>query len=80
MLVPVGYDNFIESTQVVALLRPDSAPVRKMKNRAAESHKLIDATCGHKTRTVIVLANSHICLCAVTPQTLRERLESSDVV
>ena len=75
MLVHIGYDNFIESDQVVAILRPDSAPVRKMKNRAAENHKLLDATCGHKTRTVIVLANSHLCLCAVTPQTLKDRLD-----
>ena len=77
MLVHIGYDNFVEGDLVAALLKPDSAPTRKLKNHAAEKGRLINATSGHKTRAVIVLTNGQVVLCALTPQTLKERLDEA---
>ena len=75
MLVHVGYDNYVEGHLVVALLRPDGAPVRRLKREASEQNRLIHATSGHKTRTVLVLSTGQVLLSALTPQTLKERLD-----
>jgi len=72
-LVNIGYGNMVMATKVVAVLSPDSAPMRRLKDEAKERKMLIDATQGRKTRAIIITDSDHIILSAVQVETLMQR-------
>lgn len=73
MLVNIGYGNMVMASKVVAVLSPDSAPMRRLKEEAKERRMLIDATEGRKTRAVIITDSDHVILSAVQVETLMQR-------
>ena len=73
MLVNIGYGNMVMSTKVVAVLSPESAPMRRLKDDAKERNMLIDATQGRKTRSIIITDSDHVILSAVQVETLTQR-------
>ena len=73
-LVNIGYGNMVMASKVVAVLSPESAPMRRLKDEAKDRKMLIDATQGRKTRSVIVTDSDHVVLSAVQPETLALRL------
>lgn len=73
-LVHIGFGGIIASNRIVAILRPDSSPVRRMIRRARGEGAIIDMTYGRKTKAVIVLDSGHIALAAIQPETLASRL------
>lgn len=75
MFIPIGQDNFIERDRVVAVVPADSSPSKRLRRDAAEKSRLIDATGGRRTRSIIVLDDAHVVLCALQPDTLRARLD-----
>lgn len=69
-LVNIGYGNMVSSERLVAVVSPDSAPIKRMITDARDRGLLIDATYGRKTRSVIVTDSDHIILSAITPQSV----------
>lgn len=74
----MGYGNMIMSTKVVAVLSPESAPMRRLKDDAKERSMLIDATQGRKTRSIINADSNHVILSAVQVETLTQRFTGGE--
>ncbi|MEW6080173.1 MAG: DUF370 domain-containing protein [Thermodesulfobacteriota bacterium] len=72
-LLNVGFGNRIVAEEVVAIISSSSAPVKRMRNDAAEAGRLIDATQGRKTRSIIVMSSNHVVLSAINPDTVSQR-------
>jgi len=75
-LVNIGYGNMVMATKVVAVLSPDSAPMRRLKDEAKEQKRLLDATQGRKTRAIIITDSDHVILSAVQVETLMQRFSN----
>ncbi len=71
--VNIGYGNIVMASKVVAVLSPDSAPMRRIREDAKERKMLIDATQGRKTRAIIITDSDHVILSAVQVETLIPR-------
>jgi hypothetical protein len=71
--INIGYGNLVMASKVVAVLSPDSAPMRRLKDEAKERKMLIDATQGRKTRAIIITDSDHVILSAVQVETLMQR-------
>ena len=74
MMIPVGYENFVNSSFMVAILKPDSSPLKKLRLKAEDERMLINATSGRKARSLIVMKSNHIILSALQTETLKQRL------
>ena len=72
-LVNVGFGNMVSAQRLVAVIGPESAPVKRMIQEARGGGILIDATYGRKTRAVLVMASGHIVLTALQPETVAAR-------
>jgi len=72
--VNIGFGNLVASHRVVAIVTPGSAPMKRLREEAKNRERLIDATHGRKTRSIIVMDSNHIVLSAVQPETLCQRL------
>ena len=78
-LINIGYGNIISSEKMVAIVSPDSAPIKRMIQEAKETKNIIDATYGRKTRAVIIMDSGHIILSAVQPETVASRFDKGDI-
>ena len=74
-LVNVGYGNMASVSRLVAIVSPDAAPVRRMIQDARDGGRVIDATCGHKTRAVLVMDSGHVVLSPLLPETVAARID-----
>lgn len=75
-LLNVGYGNVVAAARVVAVVSPDSAPIKRFKDDARERGKLVDATQGRRTRSILVTDSDHVILSALSAETIAERLET----
>jgi len=74
-LLNVGFGHTVISSRIIAIVSPKSAPIKRLKEEAKATGKLVDATSGRQTRAVVVTDSGHIVLSAVMPSTLLARLE-----
>lgn len=74
-LLGVGYGNLVMASRVVAVVAPASAPMKRLREEAGQRGKLVDATQGRRTRSILVLDDDHIVLSAINPETIASRLE-----
>ena len=74
-LIHVGFGSLVSAGRVVAVVSPDSAPIKRMAQEARERGVLIDATYGRRTKSVIILDNDHLVLSALTTETIAARAE-----
>ncbi|MBQ4556673.1 MAG: DUF370 domain-containing protein [Clostridia bacterium] len=72
--INVGFGNMVAADRVVALVSPDSAPMKRLVSEARESGRIIDVTCGRRTRAIIVTDSDHVILSATQPETISNRL------
>lgn len=72
--INIGYGNYVQMDRIVAIISPDSAPIKRMVQNNRDSLNLIDATFGRKTRAVIIMDSKHIILSAIQTDTLNTRL------
>jgi len=77
-LINIGFGNIVSASRIVAIVSPESAPIKRTIQEARDRSMLIDATYGRRTRAVIVTDSDHIILSAVQPETVADRLESKD--
>lgn len=73
-LVNIGFGNLVSADKVVAVVSPESAPIKRMVQEARERGVLIDASYGRRTRAVLVMDNDHVVLSALQPETVANRL------
>ena len=74
-LVNIGFGNIVSADRIVAIVSPESAPIKRIIQDAKENKSVIDATYGRKTRAVLVMDSGHIILSAVQPETIASRLD-----
>jgi extracellular matrix regulatory protein A len=77
-LINIGYGNVVMANKVVAIVSPESAPIRRLIQEGKESGRLIDATYGRKTRAVIITDSQYIILSSVQPETVAHRFIDKD--
>ena len=74
-LVNIGFGNTVAADKIVAIVSPDSAPIKRMVQEAKDNGTAIDATFGRKTRAVLIMDSGHIILAAVQPETVAGRVD-----
>ncbi len=79
-LISVGYGNFVIAGRVVSIVNPASAPMRRLREDARLAGRLVDATQGRKTRSIIITDSNHVILSAVLAETLVQRLGASEEI
>lgn len=72
--INIGFGNMVSSDRIVAIVSPDSAPVKRLMQDAKDSGRVIDASCGRRTRAVIVTDSEHIIFSALQTETIANRL------
>ena len=77
-LVNIGFGNMVSANRLVAIVSPESAPIKRIIQDAKEKGMLIDATYGRRTRAVIITDSDHVILSAVQPETVANRLVDDD--
>ena len=77
-MINVGYGNLVMTSRVVAIISPQSAPMRRLREEASERGKLVDATQGRRTRSILVTDSDHVILSAINPETVASRLADSE--
>ena len=79
-LVNVGYGNMAAVNRLIAIISPEAAPIRRMVQDARDAGRVIDATCGHKTRAVLVTDSEHVILSPLLPETVAARIDGKNEV
>ena len=77
-LINIGFGNIVSANRLVAIVSPESAPIKRMVQEARDRGMLIDATYGRRTRAVIITDSDHIILSAVQPETVAHRVSIKD--
>lgn len=77
-LINIGFGNIVSANRLIAIVGPDSAPIKRTIQEARENGRLIDATYGRRTRAVIITDSEHVILSAVQPETVAHRLDVKD--
>ncbi len=76
--INIGFGNIVSANRMIAIVSPDSAPIKRIIQDARDDGRLIDATYGRRTRAVIIMDSDHVILSAVQPETVANRLETDD--
>lgn len=75
-LIHIGFGNVVNTEKIIAIVSPDSAPIKRLVQKAKESGMAIDATQGRKTKAVLIMENSQIVLSALLPETISGRAQA----
>lgn len=75
-LINIGFGNMVSANRLVAIVSPESAPIRRIITKAKESNMLIDATYGRRSRAVLITDSEHVILSPVQPETIANRISS----
>ena len=73
-LLNIGFDNVVAAERIIAVVSAEPSPIKRLRESAGRHQKLIDATNGRRTRTVIVTDSDHVVLSSLQPETVAERL------
>lgn len=79
-LINIGFGNIVAANRIIAIVSPESAPIKRLITEARDRGMLIDATYGRRTRAVIIADSEHVILSAVQPETVKHRLHSKESV
>ena len=73
-LINIGFGNIVSAGRIIAVVSPDSAPIKRIVQEARDSERLIDASYGRRTRSVVIMDSDHVVLSAVQPETIAHRM------
>ena len=76
-LVNIGFGNIVSANRIIAIVSPESAPIKKMVQEAKDKGTAIDATYGRRTRAVVITDSDHLILSALQPETVASRLDKN---
>lgn len=79
-LINIGFGNLVSADRVIAVVAPESAPVKRMMQEAKERGMVIDGTYGRRTRAVLVMDSDHVVLSAISPEAIAGRTESREEI
>ena len=79
-LINIGFGNIVSANRIIAIVSPESAPIKRMVQEAKDNKTAVDATYGRRTRAVIIMDSGHIILSAVQPERVAGRFEKEDIV
>ena len=77
-LINIGFGNIVSANRIIAIVSPDSAPIKRIVQEANDNGNAVDATYGRRTRAVIIMDTGHVILSAVQPETVAGRLDKDD--
>ncbi len=77
-LINIGFGNMVSANRLIAIVSPESAPIKRIITEARERGSLIDATYGRRTRAVIIMDSDHVILSAVQPETVANRVDNEE--
>jgi len=77
-LINIGFGNIVSANRLVAIVSPESAPIKRIIQEARDRGMLVDATYGRRTRAVIITDSDHVILSAVQPETVAHRLNTKE--
>lgn len=77
-LINIGFGNMVSANRLIAIVSPESAPIKRIITEARERGNLIDATYGRRTRAVIIMDSDHVILSAVQPETVANRVDNEE--
>ena len=80
ILLNIGFGNTVVASRVIAIVTTSSAPMKRLKEEAKEGKKLVDATQGRKTRSIIITDSNHIILSALQAETIAQRFEHEEIL
>ena len=75
--INIGFSNMVSANRIVAIATPDSAPIKRLVQDAKDDNRIIDVSCGRRTRAVIITDSEHVILSAIQPETILNRLNDS---
>lgn len=78
-LINIGFGNIVSAGRVIAVISPDSAPIKRIIQEGRDAGKLIDASYGRRTRAVVIMDSGHVVLSAVQPETISHRMIGGEV-
>jgi len=74
-LVNIGFGNVVSANKIVSIVSPEAAPIKRIIQEAKDEKTAIDATCGRRTRAVLIMDSGHVILSSVQPETIAARLD-----
>lgn len=74
-LVNIGFGNVVSANKIVSIVTPEAAPIKRIIQEAKDAKTAVDATCGRRTRAVLIMDSGHVILSAVQPETIAARLD-----
>jgi len=77
-LINIGFGNIVSANRIIAIVSPESAPIKRIIQEARDRGMLIDATYGRRTRAVVIMDSDHVVLSAVQPETVANRLGTKE--
>jgi extracellular matrix regulatory protein A len=77
-LLNIGYGNFVVSSRIICIVNPTSSPMRRLREEAKTDKRLIDATQGRKTRSIVITDSNHVVLSAIQAETIGQRFSVRD--
>ena len=78
--INIGFGNMVSAGRIVAIASPDSAPIKRLVQDAKDDDRVIDVSCGRRTRSVIITDSEHVILSAIQAETITNRLSTDDDV
>jgi regulator of extracellular matrix RemA (YlzA/DUF370 family) len=78
-MINVGFGNFVVASRILAIVKPNSSPMKKLKDEAKTNNRLIDVTEGRRTRSIVILDSNHVVLSSVQRETLTQRFMPASV-
>ena len=75
--INIGFGNMVACDRIITIVSPDSAPVKRLIQDAKDTGRVIDVSCGRRTRSVIITDSEHVILSAIQSETIANRLESN---
>lgn len=77
-LINIGFGNVVNTSKIISIVNPDSAPIKRLVQKAKETGLAIDATQGRKTKAVLIMENSQVVLSALLPETIAGRAQADN--
>ena len=76
--INIGFGNMVASDRIITIVSPDSAPIKRLVQDAKDEGRVIDVSCGRRTRAVVITDSEHVILSAIQSETIANRLDSND--
>lgn len=78
-LINIGFGNIVSANRIITIVSPESAPIKRLIQESKDKGNAVDATCGRKTRAVLIMDSGHVILSAIQPETIASRLDNKRI-